>query len=74
MSSVIDYLRRFNRKERFILLDHVLGQQGEAQGENTAHWLKLPLRDCLLKVTRCDSDGKNDENGDSLAIRKSKGG
>ena len=29
MSSVIDYLRRFIRKERFILLDHVLGQQGE---------------------------------------------
>ena len=29
MSRVIDYLRRFNRKERFILLNHVLGQRGE---------------------------------------------
>ena len=25
--NLIDYLRDFNRKERFILLDHVLGQQ-----------------------------------------------
>lgn len=29
MSRVIDYLERFNRKERFILLSHVLGRQNE---------------------------------------------
>ena len=29
MSQVIGYLERFNRKERFILLSHVLGQQDE---------------------------------------------
>ena len=27
MSQVIDYLERFNRKERFILLSHVLDQE-----------------------------------------------
>ena len=29
MACVIDYLKWFNRKERFILLDHVLGQRCE---------------------------------------------
>lgn len=29
MSQVIEFLRQFNRKERFILLSHVLGAQGE---------------------------------------------
>lgn len=29
MSQVIDYLERFNRKERFILLSHVLGQEDQ---------------------------------------------
>ena len=39
-----------------------------------AHWLDLPLRDGLLKVTRCDATGKSNKNGDRLLVRQREDG
>ena len=41
---------------------------------NTAHWLELPLRDGLLRVTRCDASRKSNKNGDSLLVSERKCG
>ena len=35
---------------------------------NMAHWLELPLRDGLLRVTRCDASRKSNKNGDRLFV------
>ena len=42
----------------------------KAKGKNTAYWLELPLRDRLLKVTRCDEKGQAYEKGGNLFISK----
>ena len=38
-----------------------------------AHWLKLPLRDGLVKVSRCNASGRDDEHGEYLQFTKSVG-
>ena len=52
MSQVIDYLERFNRKERFILLSHVLGQEDQKAfrlnrrfREDLEHKIQTPIPD-----------------------------
>lgn len=44
-----------------------------AEGNDTVHWLELPLRDDLLKVTRCDREGRSNKDGDSLLFRRRQG-
>ena len=39
-----------------------------------AHWLELPLRDELLRVTRCNDLGYGDKDGDSLFVSLRRGG
>ena len=43
-----------------------------ANGPTPWHWLELPLRDGLLKVTRCDQDENSNKEGDYLLIRQRK--
>ena len=40
----------------------------KAEGNDKAHWLELPMRGDLLKVTRCDSNGDSDKEGEMLKV------
>lgn len=44
----------------------------KAEGESSILWLELPLRDGLLKVTRCDEKKNDTENGGHLFISEYK--
>ena len=46
----------------------------KGNGNAVAHWLELPLRDGLLKVTRCDQDGNSNKGGRYLLVRQRKDG
>ena len=45
-----------------------------ARGSDAVHWVKLPLRDGLLKVTRCDVGGNSNNAGDYLLVRQREDG